>query len=79
MDYKEFERNSICYCNSGKKYKQCHLIRNEKQGKVATKYTDRNGKEKIRIFSKEKFNIEVKNTFSEIDVAMGADFAGGDE
>ncbi len=37
----------------------------------------KNGKEKIKVFSKEKFNIEVKNTFSEIDVAMGADFVGG--
>lgn len=67
------ERNSLCYCNSGKKYKKCHLIKNSKKGKIAVKYTDSKGLVKIKLRSPAKYKIEVKNTFTEIEVGMGAD------
>ncbi len=70
--YENIGRNSSCYCNSGKKYKHCHLIKNEKKGKVAVKYWDSKGIERVKIFTKQKFNIEVKNTYTEIEVGMGA-------
>ena len=78
-NYEKIERNSYCYCNSGKKYKYCHLLKNEKRGKVAVKYLDSKGTEKIKLFTRQKFNIEVKNTFTEVEVGSGADFIGGDE
>jgi SEC-C motif len=79
--YIEIERNSKCYCESGKKYKHCHLAKNERKNKVALKQIEMSGNEKIVILSKIKASklkgnsetsIGVKNTFSEIDVAQGA-------
>lgn len=79
-EYIDIERNSKCYCDSGKKYKQCHLIKNERKNKVALKQIEKSGNEKIVIVNKIKAsklkgnseaNIGVKNTFSEIDVAQG--------
>lgn len=80
-EYVDMERNSKCYCNSWKKYKHCHLVKNEKKNKVAFRRLDNKGNEKVIVISKRAArktkgisgtNIKVKNTFSEIDVALGA-------
>jgi uncharacterized protein YecA (UPF0149 family) len=36
MDQKELGRNDLCWCGSGKKYKKCHLEKDEK--KAVKKY-----------------------------------------
>lgn len=80
-EYKEIERNSTCYCKSGKKYKHCHLIINETHKEVALRQIDKNGKESIIVVDKKEVDgikgiiatkIEVKNTFSEVDIAICA-------
>ena len=79
--YVDIERNSKCYCKSGKKYKHCHLVKNEKGKKVALRQIDKDGNEKVIVLDKREANrlkgifkpkVEVQNTYSEIEVGLGA-------
>lgn len=47
------QRNDICYCGSGKKYKKCHEPGLEKNNKIACKIFDKDGNDKgYKIFKK---------------------------
>jgi hypothetical protein len=70
--YYEIGRNSKCYCESGKKYKHCHLLLNEKKGKKAVFYIDSNGEKKVKTFKGTNLNIPVQNTFNETDIGVAA-------
>lgn len=51
----EIERNEKCFCNSGKKYKVCHLPELKKKGKIALYAIDENLQRKsVKIVSKRK-------------------------
>ncbi len=74
-----FDNYSRCYCNSGKKYVHCHLPINEDKGKVAIRVIDKKRNSKIILVDPEEvekflgdreYRIEVKNTFSETEVAV---------
>lgn len=71
----EFERNDKCYCESGKKYKNCHLIKLQKKGKIALYSLDNNGKiNKIKILSERKYRnqtIRFKTNLSGKDIGGG--------
>jgi uncharacterized protein YecA (UPF0149 family) len=48
--YVRIERNDKCYCNSGKKYKNCHYPEHQKKSKIAVKkINETTGEEKIKI------------------------------
>jgi hypothetical protein len=55
-EYVEISRNERCFCNSGKKYKNCHLMLLEKKGKIALYELDnKTNTKKIKMYSKRKF------------------------
>ena len=70
--YYSMGRNSKCYCDSGKKYKQCHLVGDEKKNKVAIVALDQDGNKKVKYFKKGNVKVPVYNTFSEVEVALGS-------
>ena len=70
--YYEIGRNSKCYCESGEKYKNCHLLLNEKKGKKAVFYFDSNGEKKVKVFKGSNLDIPVQNTFNETDIGVAA-------
>jgi hypothetical protein len=79
--YAEIERNSKCYCQSGEKYKHCHLIINQKHNEHALIQIDKFGNKKVVVFNKNvadklkgktDVDIELDETFSEMQVGLGA-------
>ncbi|MBC36040.1 MAG: hypothetical protein CL663_08380 [Bacteroidetes bacterium] len=65
LSYYSLGRNSKCYCDSGKKYKQCHLVGDEKKNKVAIFEVDQNGNKKVKLFKKGKVSVNVQGVFAE--------------
>ncbi|NOU62235.1 SEC-C metal-binding domain-containing protein [Marinifilum caeruleilacunae] len=72
FEYKEFERNEKCYCESGKKYKQCHLPVLNKKGKLALHETNLStGEKRVRIYSVRKYkglSTRMKTSLRGVDV-----------
>ncbi|MFA8434484.1 MAG: SEC-C metal-binding domain-containing protein [Marinifilaceae bacterium] len=57
--YVKIERNEKCYCNSGKKYKNCHLPDHEKRSKLAVrKIYEQSGEVDIKIISVKRLRKE---------------------
>ena len=72
----QLERNSLCYCKNGKKYKNCHLKIDEKEGLVAIKIPEN----EIQLIKRGEYdqlkgvtnqNPKIKNTYSNIE-AVGS-------
>lgn len=54
--YIELARNDKCFCNSGKKFKHCHLPHLDKKGKIALFEIDKHtGEKRTIIYSKRKY------------------------
>jgi hypothetical protein len=75
-EYINLGRNELCYCNSGKKFKLCHLSSLEKKGKIAVYEIDiKTGAKKIRIFSERKYKgitIKFETSLRGQDVGTGS-------
>ena len=55
-EYVEIQRNEPCFCQSGKKYKNCHFLILDKKGKIALWEIDNNTQKKeVKIYSRRKF------------------------
>lgn len=71
----EFQRNDKCYCDSGKKYKNCHFIKLRKKGKIAVYSLDgMGGNKKVKILSERKYKnqtIRFKTNLTGKDVGGG--------
>jgi len=71
----ELQRNDKCYCDSGKKYKSCHLIKLQKKGKIALYVLDNVGVDrKVKILSERKYRkqtIRFKTNLSGKDIGGG--------
>ncbi|MEM6737286.1 MAG: SEC-C domain-containing protein [Bacteroidota bacterium] len=77
----ELNRNEKCYCGSDLKYKRCHSALNEDANEIAVKLYFKGKAVGIKILPKAEYNelkgvkkseIEVKNTFSNIEVGLGS-------
>ncbi|MPQ48269.1 hypothetical protein GCQ56_14795 [Marinifilum sp. N1E240] len=71
----EIQRNDKCYCDSGKKYKNCHLIKLQKKGKIALYSIDKNGiNKRVEILSKRKYknqSIRFRTNLTGKDIGGG--------
>ena len=71
----EFQRNDNCFCDSGKKYKNCHLIKLRKKGKMALYSVGKNGEsKKVKILSERKYRNQTIRFTTNLS---GKDIGGG--
>jgi len=55
-EHVEIRRNEPCFCNSGRKFKNCHLSSVEKKGQIALYEFDKKTKKKeVKIYPKRKY------------------------
>jgi len=69
-----FQRNDKCYCDSCKKYKNCHFIKLQRKGKIALYSLDKDGDRKVKILSERKYRnqtIRFKTNLSGRDIGGG--------
>lgn len=66
-----FQRNELCFCGSGLKYKKCHLLELEPKNKIACKIFEENDKEfQVRIIKKD--SIKIKSNLRWNDIGVGS-------
>lgn len=79
--YRPVQRNEVCYCRSGRKYKRCHLLENCNNKEVALHEIAPNGKTNIVLVRQQvadqllgirQQKIEVQQTFSSTEIGMAA-------
>lgn len=79
--YRPVQRNEACYCESGRKYKRCHLLENSNNKEVALHEIAPNGKTNIVLVRQQvadqlrgirQQKIEVKQTFSSTEIGLAA-------
>ncbi len=70
--YIEIQRNEPCFCNSGKKFKNCHLLALERKGKIALYVINKHtGKKKVKILLERKYRnttIRFRTTLTGNDI-----------
>lgn len=65
------QRNEICFCGSGLKYKKCHALKLEPKNKIACKLVDNDtGKIEIKIFKTK--SMKVKSNLRWVDIGVGS-------
>lgn len=66
-----FQRNEMCFCGSGLKYKKCHQLKLEPINKVACKIFEDNDKT-FRITILKKDSSKIKSNLRGVDVGVGS-------
>ncbi len=65
------QRNEICFCGSGLKYKKCHALKLEPKNKIACKLFDNEtGEIEIKIFKTK--TVKAKSNLRWVDIGVGS-------
>lgn len=65
------QRNEICFCGSGLKYKRCHALKLETKNKIACKLVDNEtGEIEIKIFKTK--TVIAKSNLRWVDIGVGS-------
>ena len=71
FDIIPFERNELCYCNSGLKYKKCHALKYESHNKIACRLISKKTKiVKIKILKIK--NLKIDTNLRWVDIGVGS-------
>jgi len=66
-----FERNELCFCDSGLKYKKCHALKLEQHNKIACRLLNKKTKDvKIKIFKNNQIKIDTNLKW--VDIGVGS-------
>lgn len=65
-----FQRNEICFCGSGLKYKKCHALKLDPENKIGCKLVDNDiGEIEIKVLKTK--TIEAKSNLRCLDIGVG--------
>ena len=65
------QRNDLCFCGSGLKYKKCHAPKLEPKNKIACKFiNNETGNIEVKIIRKK--SLKVKSNLRWVDVGVGS-------
>jgi hypothetical protein len=65
------QRNEICFCGSGLKYKRCHAVKLEPKNKIACKLIDNDtGKVEMKIFKRK--SLKTKSNLRWVNIGVGS-------